>query len=61
MCDQTLIGGTAKYMPIEQEEPKKTNCIAISAYIQGNTSESEIYMDEDSAYASKKALLARYD
>jgi hypothetical protein len=52
---------TDKYSADKQEEQKDTNCIAMAAYIQGNTGESDTYSDGNGPYAIREALLKRYD
>jgi hypothetical protein len=64
MWDQMRGTGAAitdKYSADKQEEEKNTNRIAMLAYIQGSTRESDAYTDVNSAYAIREALLKRYD
>jgi hypothetical protein len=45
-----------KYTADKQEEQRNTDCIAMAAYIQGNTGERDAYTDGNSAFAMREAL-----
>jgi hypothetical protein len=63
VSDEVGTGATAvdKYKADKQEEQKNTNCIAMAAYIQGNTGERDAYTDGNIGFAMSEALLKRDD
>jgi len=58
--DQKKEDKTDKYTTEEKEKLKQTDAIAHTAYIQGNGGATDFYLDGDTAYEIRQALVRRF-